>query len=406
MLDGFIGQPLLLEEYRTVFLQWIEKKKLLIEIETQYAERESRLIWLQETIAELSSPALRVGLRSELEVQVRRLSNAQRILDTARTIQDTLTESPGIQSSLRIVQGQLSDLHKIDNGIQSVSGLFHSAFVELGEFERELHRYVYSVETDEEKLAEISDALAEIARLERKYRTDDAGLLQILERAKGENSLLSDASNAEELRKEVEVLRRLVAEKGKILSIKRRKASKELSKLVAVELAELNMTGARLEVDFQPVDPHSDGIEKVEYLIAPNKGEPPKPLRTVASGGELSRIMLVLKKILRERSGVNVLVFDEVDAGISGSVARSVGQKLKALAHQSQVICITHLAQVASYADTHLRVDKRVGSRTVSTISVLSKDERVDEIARMLAGFKVTAAARASAKELIATAQG
>jgi len=151
------------------------------------------------------------------------------------------------------------------------------------------------------------------------------------------------------------------------------------------------------------VDLCASGFERVEFLVAPNKGEGFKPIAKIASGGELARILLVLKKVLRDRSGVNVLVFDEVDSGVSGKVARAVGEKLKSLAAGSQVICITHLAQVASLADHHFKVDKLSGKRTISIIKEISGDEKVEEIARMLAGYTITAASRESAKELLSS---
>ena len=160
------------------------------------------------------------------------------------------------------------------------------------------------------------------------------------------------------------------------------------------------------------IGPAPDGIDSVEFLISPNRGEPARPLRQIASGGELSRIMLVLKKVLKERTGVNVLVFDEVDSVVSGAVARAVGEKLKALSAGSQVICITHLPQVASLADAHIFVQKQeVGGRgaarrTIRVVRELSPDERVDEGARMLAGREVTKASRESARELLRTAPG
>jgi DNA repair protein RecN (Recombination protein N) len=165
------------------------------------------------------------------------------------------------------------------------------------------------------------------------------------------------------------------------------------------------MSGAKLSVSMTRKEMTQHGIDDVEFLLMSNPGEPPKPLRTIASGGELSRIMLVLKKILRDRSGVNVLVFDEVDTGISGGVARAVGQKLKSLSKDSQVICITHLPQVASYADHHLLVEKS-GTKKVSTSvrELAQKGERIEEIARMLSGFEVTESSKKSAEELIATA--
>ena len=164
------------------------------------------------------------------------------------------------------------------------------------------------------------------------------------------------------------------------------------------------MQDASLQVRFGESEPTALGIDKAEFLISTNKGEPHGSLIQIASGGELSRVMLVLKKILRERSGVNVLIFDEVDAGVSGGVARSVGRMLKEISKCSQVVCITHLPQVASLSDRHFLVNKEVGDRAVTVVRELTSEEKVDEIARMLAGYKITDASRASAIELITSA--
>ena len=162
------------------------------------------------------------------------------------------------------------------------------------------------------------------------------------------------------------------------------------------------MQGVSFEVSIQKTEYGPLGQDMLEFLISTNPGTAAKPLRKIASGGELSRIMLVLKKILREKSGVNVLIFDEVDSGVSGAVARAVGEKLHTLASHSQVLCITHLPQVASLADKHFRVEKQVVKQdTMSLVRELSKDERIHEVARMLSGHTVTEAARQSAKELL-----
>jgi DNA repair protein RecN (Recombination protein N) len=203
------------------------------------------------------------------------------------------------------------------------------------------------------------------------------------------------------LQKEVQELYKVVQGRGQELRAIRQKAAKQLEAAVARDLAELAMADAALQVNLTPIEPTVSGIDKVEFAISTNKGEPAGALAQIASGGELSRVMLVLKKILREQSGVNVLIFDEVDTGISGGVARSVGRMLKAISSQSQVLCITHLPQVASLSDKHFLVHKQVGERAVTVVRALSDSEKVDEIARMLAGFTITDASRASARELI-----
>ena len=185
------------------------------------------------------------------------------------------------------------------------------------------------------------------------------------------------------------------------MTTERTKAAKKLVKQVEKELQELAMKEAKLDVAFTKKDFHAHGRDAVEILISTNKGQKLKPLKHVASGGELSRIMLVLKKVLQDKAGINVLIFDEVDTGISGAVARAVGEKLKSLADKSQVICITHLAQVASLGDHHLLVEKVSGKKTLSHVKEIEGQEKLEEVARMISGYDVTKASLQSAKELL-----
>ena len=271
----------------------------------------------------------------------------------------------------------------------------------LREFEVEIDKYASSIDVDQDELNAKRDLLAEIARLERKYRTDDAGLLELRERVQKELLEINDPESFDRLKVQVDEAKNEALNLAKKLSKNRKKASESLCKQVVVELKELNMPESKLEANFEETELGVNGIDRLELLISTNKGMPCRPLKNVASGGELSRILLVLKKILRDKSGVNVLVFDEVDTGISGSVARAVGEKLKALSEHSQVLCITHLAQVASLGDHHLLLTKEMGENTKTTIKPITGDARIDEIARMLAGHKITKASRESAKELL-----
>ena len=243
-----------------------------------------------------------------------------------------------------------------------------------------------------------------MSRLERKYKTDCAGLLQLQLAAEKEMQLLENPQNIVTLKKTLESKKQILVEHAQRLRQSRERAALKLSAEVEKELSDLSMASAKLLVTVEGlVEYTSNGSERVEILIAANAGEQFKPLREVASGGELARITLVLKKTLRDRTGVNVLVFDEVDTGVSGKVARAMGEKLLVLAQESsQVLCVTHLAQVASLAHHHFLVSKKEqGGRTISEIKLLEREDRIDEVARMLSGHKITESARASARELM-----
>lgn len=402
LVDEHAGNDELLARYRDAFVRWRESEDLLQNFERKVREGEARRAMLEELVGELTEAGLKAGLREELESRVKKLSNAERLMQGVSRVVESFTDESGIFSSMTSVMSELADLSRFDDSLKKTGELFHSAFTELKEFHGDLQSYLHSMELDEEELEALREKLAEVARLERKYRTNTEGLLELLESSKNELSQLGDVINIEQVRKRVDAEYQQVLELGTALSTSRREAGEQLGTQVKRELRELNMKDVSLSLALTGCSPTSMGLDKGELLLSSNKGQALKPLRQIASGGELSRITLVLKKILRDRSGVNVLVFDEVDTGVSGQVARAVGLKLKELAKDSQVICITHLPQVASLADQHLKVEKRVeNERTRSLITTLSDEQRVEEVARMLAGYKITEAARESARELL-----
>ncbi len=404
LIDGFVGNEASLKNYREFFESWKEKSAELKEWEDKRREIESRLEDLTQLADRLTKIGLKPGLREELEDRIKKLSNAERLLDGAARVNSTLNdEESGIFQRLAGIAQELTALSKIDPSLQAAQQFFstgRSAFLEL---EAELSNYSANLEHQPTELEDLREKLSELSYMVRRYRLDELGLIGLLEKTKSELQLIQGGVNMEELQAEVEALYSNTKSLAEKISNARKRGFTDLAKLVCHELAELNMKDARLECKQEAHDLTVSGADRIEFLISTNKGEPAKQLRQVASGGELSRIMLVLKKILRDRSGVNVLVFDEIDTGISGAVARAVGEKLKELAVTSQVLCITHLPQVASLADRHLLVNKSSSKRIGTQVTVLSYEERVDEIARMLSGYTITASSRESAKELLAS---
>lgn len=401
LLDLFIADDKLLRQYQDLYLQWTQKKRELQEYEKRFSERETRILWLEETIAELEPLSLTPTTRVDIEATVKRLSSLQKIQNLSSEIEQYLHMDDGAASKLSAALSAIIEIEKIDSTVAPFRELLQSAKNELLEAERELKRYLSALESDDDTFSEYSEKLTLIARLERKHKTDVAGLCSLLQSSKEELSILGKENGINSLREELSLLDAALEESAERLHSLRRKNAQKLEQLIIEELSELNMGDVRFEVSFVKIEPAQRGCDKVEFLIAPNKGEQVKPLRQIASGGELSRITLVLKKLLRDASGINVLVFDEVDSGISGAVARAVGEKLKALSETSQVICITHLPQVASLASTHLLVSKSSKDRTITCVRTLTNAERVDEIARMLSGFEITKAAKDTAKSLM-----
>lgn len=402
LLDGFCGAHELVEQMRVAHREWSVRNaelQTVLELRRQGARRTEEL---EQIIADLGElPQLKQGRRLELEAEVKRAGNIERLLSAGRRALEALGAEEGVTAGLREVAAALQEMHRFDPSVESVITQFEAAQGALAEGELALHRYVADLDIDEPRLEQLRSELSTMARLERKYRVDDAGLVELLQSAQQELRQLTEGDGVAVLQRTVEELRVRMMTVGMELRRVRSGAAEDLCRAVAADLAELNMGDAVLEVRFSPCEPQPSGIDRIEFLISTNRGEPAAALQKIASGGELSRVLLVLKKILRERSGVNVLIFDEVDTGISGGVARSVGQMLREIAGQSQVVCITHLPQVASLSDRHFLVQKEVGARAVTVVKQLSESEKVDEIARMLAGYTITEASRASARELI-----
>jgi DNA repair protein RecN (Recombination protein N) len=403
LIDEFANNQEVLEDYSRAYTQFQKLLKKQKEFLEQNSKGEIRRSELNELIAELQAIDYKAGLRQELEETVKRLESGEKIISGLETISSAFDETGGLLDKLSTLDAKLFDIGKLDPNIAELGRRLHSSRGDLQELCRDLGRYSDKIELNEEALQLKREQLAELARLERKYRTNDVGLAKLLEQARTELKTLEQGGLGGNFEKDLSDSREEVNRIALLLRQRREEAGQKLVKLVASDLKALNMPDAKLKLVLDEISPGSYGTEMPEILISTNKGEAFKPLKQIASGGELSRIMLVLKKNLRERSGVNVLVFDEIDTGISGAVARAVGEMLKSLANHSQVICITHLAQVASLADHHLLVDKKVGKRAISLVRTIEGKEKIEEIARMLAGYEVTQASRESARELLSS---
>ncbi len=403
IVDLFGGLSDLRAQYQSAHSAWSGAAHRLADLEKRILEGEARREELLDRIKELSRITLRDGMRAELEQRVKLMKNSERLLDSYQRVSDALSGEPGAISLLRVVSSEIEKIRQHDETVGALTSLVEEVRAGLLELDGQISDRAGAMDIDGHALDKVESELAELARLQRKYRTDDLGLCALLKEYQDELALIDGGHGLQSARREVEQLHAAAHAIAAQLSEKRHSIADKLSRLVEPEIHELNMPGAKLKAQFTPTPLGPHGLETLELMIATNKGEPLKPLRQVASGGELSRILLVLKKVLQERSGINVLIFDEIDAGVSGGVARAVGEKLKALSKYSQVLCITHLPQIASLANKHLLVEKQVGKRTISIVRELNDEQKIDEIARMLAGYKITAASRESAKELLSS---
>lgn len=402
LLDSYARHEEILQRYEELYSQKEILRKEMANREAQHVSRERRMLELEDMLRELREIPLQAGLRRSWESEISRLTSAEKLTRQCQEVRDFYTQDQGLEDMHRRLAQHVQALSKLDPALQqSLLPICDALQISAQEILVEVQRYAAHIEIDEETLELRREQLSKLARLERKYGRNDAELASYGDELEQELHLGTQESRLETLRQDYEQLSAQLQDQAARLGQSRRDAAKKLKAAVRRELRDVNMTEALFDVAFTEKECERDGADKVEFLLSANRGEKPRPLQDIASGGELSRMTLVLKKILRDQSSVNVLVFDEIDTGISGAVARAVGQKLKALASGSQVLCISHLAQVASLADQHFLVRKSSGERTVTDIQPLSRAERVEEIARMLSGSRITDASRISAEELL-----
>jgi DNA repair protein RecN (Recombination protein N) len=357
---------------------------------------------------EIETSGIQPGEEEPLREEKRILTHAKKLAEFANLSEEALYGEEGsIIGRIQTILRQGRDSVEIDPSLGPLLKGLESALIQLEESALALRDYSKRVEFNPVRVEEIENRLAEIDRLKRKYGSSIEEMLLFKERVdEALRSMTSDEERLTQLEQALDPLRQEVNTLAGRLSAERKKIALDLKKSVEKELSSLGMKRTTLDVHFSPSPLSSKGTDRVEFLLSPNVGEEPKPLARIASGGELSRIMLAMKRILARVGGRQVLVFDEVDSGIGGAVAEVVGRKLRDLSRQHQVVCVTHLPQIASFADTHHSVRKEVkGGRTVTQVDRLEKAAVVDEIARMMGGVTVTEKTRAHAKEMIDNAK-
>ncbi len=365
-------------------------------------ERE-RLEW---QVGELEKLAVKPGEWSDISNEHSRLAHAASLIEGAQDALTLISESdtaPMLSqlSSLNIRIGKLVDL---DGGLQPVLDALEPARIQLQEAVYALNDYLSRVELDPARLRVVETRLENIHATARKFHVTPDDLPQELETLSAQLKQLADASDLEALRAQEEKLKSAYTTAAQKLSKARTKAARVLGDAVTVAMQELSMTGGKFVIALQPCEPASYGIEQIEFMVAAHAGTTPRPLAKVASGGELARIALAISVITSSATATPTLIFDEVDSGIGGGVAEVVGRLLRRLGQDRQVLCVTHLPQVASQANQHFQVSKQSSNgKTASSIEALDATARVEEIARMLGGLEITATTRTHARELLAT---
>jgi len=383
-----------------------EKAALIVD-ERTYAQQ---LDLLRFQVREIDGAKLRPGEDEQVEAEYKRASNAARLLELGQSALTLLSENEGSLLTQAGALGRtLQDLQRVDASAQSLIQFHGQSVSALRELQTELSRYVESVELDPARLHELEERLNMLQSLKRKYGSTLADVIAFGAEARQRlDSLEQRDVELARLNSELQKLDRELLRLGQQLSAERKKLIPKLSKAVAKELGALGFQQSKFDVALTSQSEirnpqseiHLSGLDTIEFQFAPNPGEPARPLRAIASSGEMARVMLALKTVLAVEDEVPVLIFDEVDANVGGETANAVGEKMKQIARNHQVLCITHLAPVAAHADAHFVVTKQMKEgRTISEIELLAKTARVDELARMLGG--VNTAARKHAEALL-----
>jgi DNA repair protein RecN (Recombination protein N) len=406
LLDRFAGLDAALEQYQGVYRQLRELDEHLRRLEAAERERQQRLDLLSFQTREIRAANLRPGEDEELAAERLLLQHAERLTAATAGGYETLYGAEGaVCEKLGVIAAELEGLAKIDPQLGLLAESVRSSLYSLEDVATQLRDHARGNVFEPGRQQEVEGRLALLANLRRKYAPTLAEILTYLDDVEREIGELSDLDSARgELRTQRAAAASALSQAGDAISRRRREAAQQLQAAVEAELQALAMPRARFEVHLAPLgEPGARGLERGEFLLSPNPGEEAKPLARIASGGELSRLMLALKRAAPEGESIPTLVFDEVDAGIGGVAATAVGERLRAVARTSQVLCITHLPQVAAYADRHYRVEKvEEGGRTRTALVLLEGEERAREMARMLGGARVTERTLEHARELIA----
>lgn len=399
-----------LSEYRKIYRELKAVEEELSSADTDEAERLRRIDLLTFQISELEDADITVGEYDALTQERTALQNREKIAKELMRARAALCGDDDTDGAVRMIDDASSSAVTASRYMSSLEGVadrLSSALYELQDISDELERAMDDIDADPGRLEEIEERLDLLYRLRHKYGDSEEEMLVYLDNAKKELKSLNDyAYNREQLTAKREKLYTEAHNSAKEISTIRTNAGEQFRASVEREMSFLLMPNVRLEIQRDEVELNSRGIDKIEFLISTNPGEEPKPVSKIASGGELSRMMLAIKTVLSRADFVQTLIFDEIDTGISGSAADRVGRKLSQLSKDSQVLCVTHQAQIAAFADNHLFISKSVrDDRTFTQVDALDTDGRVRELARIVGGEQITDSALNHAKELLNSAK-
>ncbi len=414
-LDSFGKLDDLRSEYSGIYSNAFEKEKLLHSLNDKQSERKKQIDLYHYEIDEIEAARLQPKEDESLKEEHCIHTNSEKIQNVLSSCSNSLYESDNsIIDGLKEIVNELSNIMNIDKGFENSMEVCNQTIYQLEDIANTLRNDIEKYDYNQGRLEQIEERIETIRSLKRKYGDSIDDIL-----SKGENAkvklkqLLKENEDTEIIEKELKQLKNTLINTGKKLTQHREKAAKKLSTLIKKDLTDLGIADGRFDINVSSLD-NADteqtilknagrsGLDRIEFMFSSNPGEELKPLRKIASGGEISRIMLALKRHLALADQTPVLIFDEIDANIGGRMGRIIGEKLKLVAQSHQVICITHLPQIASYAKQHFKVNKTVkNNKTLVAIDILSTKERLEEVAEMIRGDEKTEVTRKQAKEML-----
>ena len=395
ILDSYAESEALIEDYHSSFRELQSIAKKINKIKTEQSKKEFRMAELADIVEEINALNIHEGEDKEIEAELNISKNAVAISEALYMAKQLLSGDDDTDGAVVMTQRASQSIEGYTDIMTEISPIYDrlsSAAIEMEDISEEIGSLLDSLDIDPKRYDYLNQRSDELRRIMKKYGPELDDVLTTLENSQNELDELSGAEQSfDELNKEKERLLAEVSKKAKALSDHRKKAGERFVSQVTEELEFLNMPKVKLVVQQKTGKLTINGMDSIEFLISANLGEEPKPIAKIASGGELSRIMLALKNVIAEKDSIGTLIFDEIDTGVSGRAAQKIGIKLKQISRLRQVLCVTHLAQMAVMADNHLLIEKNIqGDRTVTTVRTLDHEQRKYEIARIMGGENIT----------------
>lgn len=395
ILDSYAESEALIEDYHSSFRELQSIAKKINKIKTEQSKKEFRMAELADIVEEINALNIHEGEDKEIEAELNISKNAVAISEALYMAKQLLSGDDDTDGAVEMTQRASKSVEGYTDIMTEISPIYDrlsSAAIEMEDISEEIGSLLDSLDIDPKRYDYLNQRSDELRRIMKKYGPELDDVLTTLENSQNELDELSGAEQSlDELNKEKERLLAEVSKKAKALSDHRKKAGERFVSQVTEELEFLNIPKVKLVVQQKTGKLTINGMDSIEFLISANLGEEPKPIAKIASGGELSRIMLALKNVIAEKDSIGTLIFDEIDTGVSGRAAQKIGIKLKQISRLRQVLCVTHLAQMAVMADNHLLIEKNIqGDRTVTTVRTLDHEQRKYEIARIMGGENIT----------------